>query len=396
MRHHRVLPHSSTQQHTIYTIVLIGFIYTFHLVLPTYSSSSFLSLFASERSVGFIYMTSAALTALGFLCIPSILRRVGNYITVLWLILIQIGLVYGLTVTTDPIFIALFFILQTAVIALVGFCIDVFLEIYSSEKMVGMIRGMYLTTMNSAWVIAPLVGTMIIGAENDYRGVYTSALFMLIPLFYLIYKNFSKFTDPHYHHPSLWHTLMHIIKKSDHLNLFIANTTLQVFYAWMVVYSPIYLNTVIGLSWTEIGLILTIMLLPFPLLQWPLGKLADRKYGEKEIMIIGFALLGLSTIALAGIVSKSVFIWALALFITRIGAASAEVMIETYFFKTTDTKDPNLLGFFRITRSISYFIAPLITGFVFLFTTDQSYLFITLGLLCLIALIPVWGLKDTR
>ncbi len=391
MRHHPALPRS----HVIYTIAIIGFIYTLHVVLPMYSNSSFLSLYAPDRIVGFIYMTGSAVTILGFLIAPFLIRKIGNYTVALWLILIQIFLIFGLVNETDARFIALYFILQTAVVSLIGFCLDIFLEVYSDTTKVGAIRGMYLTTMNSAWVIAPLIGSMIVGAANDYKGVYIASLFMLLPLFYLVYKNFPRFKDPHYHHPSLLETTRHLLKNPNHSRLFIINTVLQVFYAWMVVYSPIYLHTVVGLSWAEIGIILTIMLLPFTLIELPLGKLADKKYGEKEIMILGFALLGISTIGLSAIVSHSVFAWALGLFITRVGAAAAEIMIETYFFKTVDAKDPNMLGFFRITRSVSFFIAPLITGAVFMFTKDQSFLFITLGLICLLAIIPAWGLKDT-
>lgn len=393
MRHNGGLPRS----HVIYTIAVIGFIYTLHLVLPMYSSSSFLSLYGSEKTIGILYMLGAVTTILGFLITPFFIRKIGNYSTSLWLILIQIALIYGLSATTDPRLIALFFILQTAVVALIAFCLDIFLEVYSSTANVGMIRGIYLTTMNSAWLIAPLIGSMIIGLGNDYRSVYVASLFILFPLFYLVYKNFPRFIDPHYHHPSFFHTLSHLLRRDkNHFRLFIINIILQVFYAWMVVYSPIYLNTVIGLSWMEIGIILTVMLIPFVVFQWPLGKLADKKYGEKEIMTIGLAILGLSTMALAAIISKSVFVWALALFITRVGAASVEIMIETYFFKTVNPKDSNILGFFRITRSISFFIAPLITGIVFMFTSDQSFLFITLGLLCLTAIIPAWKLKDTN
>ena len=341
-------------------------------------------------------MIASGVTALGLLLTPFFIRKIGNYVTALWLIIIQILLVYGLTATTDPRLIALFFILSSAVVVLIGFCLDIFLEVYSDKANVGMIRGIYLTTMNSAWIIAPLIGSMIIGVGNDYRSVYIASLFMLLPLFYLVYKNFPQFKDPNYQHPSLWQTVVRLMRDRDHSRLFIANTVLQVFYAWMVVYSPIYLNTVIGLNWSEIGIILTVMLIPFPIIEWPLGKLADKKYGEKEIMTIGFALLGLSTMALAGIMSTSVFAWALALFITRIGAASIEIMIETYFFKTVNAKDTNILGFFRITRSISYFIAPLLTAFVFIFTEDQSFLFIALGILCLLAMIPSWTLRDTR
>ncbi len=392
MQHHSALPKS----HVIYTIAIMGFIYTLHLVLPTYSSSSFLSFYNSPQTVGLIYMLGAVVTILGFLMIPFFIRKIGNYSTSLWLILMQIGLIYGLTTTDDARLIAFFFILQTAVVALIAFCLDIFLEVYSTVAHVGAIRGIYLTTINSAWLIAPLIGTLIIGTANDYRGVYTASLFMLFPLFYLVFKNFSRFKDPHYNHPSLFQSLSHLLKKDrNHFRLFLVNIILQVFYAWMIVYSPIYLNTVIGLSWAEIGIILTVMLIPFVVFELPLGKLADKKYGEKEIMIIGLALLGLSTMALAAIISKSVLIWALALFITRIGAASVEIMIETYFFKTIDAKDPNMLGFFRLTRSISFFIAPLITAIVLLFTKDQSFVFLTLGLLCLVAIVPAWRLRDT-
>lgn len=392
MRHHSSLGKSRV----IYTITVIGFIATIHAVLPTYSNSSFLSLFTSEENVGLIYMISSALTIFGFLFIPAFLRKIGNYLTAVWLILIQIGLFYGLTVATNPIAIAALFIAQMAIVSLIGFCLDVFLETYSEKENVGRIRGMYLTTMNTAWVIAPLIGTMIIGNVNDYRGVYVAALYMLFPLLYLVYKNFPRFRDPHYTHPSLFGTLKHVVKSRDHSKLFIINIILQVFYSWMVVYSPIYLHNVIGFNWTQIGIIITIMLLPFPIAQWPLGKLADKKYGEKEIMMIGFALLGLSTIALAGIVSHSIWIWALALFMTRVGAAAAEVMIETYFFKTVAPTDSNMLGFFRVTRPLAYFIAPIITTIGLLFTKDLTVLFIALGILCLLAMIPIWRLRDTN
>ncbi len=395
MRHQHALPRLNKQSHILYTIAVIGFIYTMHVVMPMYSNSSFLSLLTDEKTLGLIYMLGSAATVLGFLFVPFLIRKVGNYTTALWLIMIQAGLFYGLSTTLDPRLIALFFILQSAIIALIGFCLDIFLEVYSDTSHVGVIRGMYMTAINCAWIIGPLLGSMIIGEMNDYRSVYTASLFMLFPLFYLVFKNFPKFKDPHYHHPSLWQTFVKLTKDSNHSRLFFINIILQIFYAWMVVYSPIYLHTVVGLSWSEIGIILTVMLLPFPLLQLPLGKIADKKYGEKEIMVIGFALLGLSTIALAAIISKSVMIWAIGLFITRIGAASAEIMIETYFFKTVDPKDPNILGFFRITRSISYFIAPLITGFVLIYTSDQSYMFVVIGLLCLLAIVPAWGLGDT-
>ena len=392
MKHHSSLPRS----HVLYTIAVMGFIYTLHLVLPVYSNSSFLSLFLSDKNLGLTYMLASAVTVLGFLYIPVCIRKIGNYTITLWLIIIQAVCMFVMINTFDSRYIALFFALQSAIIALIGFCLDIFLEVYTKSSNVGAVRGMYMTTMNVAWIIAPLIGSMIIDGGDKYRDVYIAALFMLVPLFYMVAKNFPRFKDPHYQHPSLHQTFAHFFKHKNHSRLFTINTILQLFYAWMTIYSPIYLHTVIGLDWNQIGIVITIMLVPFALIELPLGKLADKKYGEKEMMMAGFALLGLTTIALSLITSKNVWVWALALFLTRIGAASAEIMIETYFFKTTDPSDSAALGFFRVTRYVSYFLAPLLTGALLIFTHDQSNQFIAVGVICLLALIPIAEIKDTK
>jgi MFS family permease len=383
------------KSHAIYTIAVIGFIYTLHLVIPMYSNSSFLSLFADERTLGYIYMAGAAVSILGFLLAPMVIRRLGNYTVALWLVLIQILLFWGLLSSTSPFAITVFFILQTAIISLIGLNLDIFLEVYTDATNVGSVRGLYNTSLNASWVIAPLIGSMLISGSNNYHNTYVAGLAMLIPLFYLIYRNFPKFKDPNYIHLSPWQLFKHISTNKNWVKLFSANLILQIFYAWMVVYSPIYLHQTMGFSWEEIGIILVVMLLAFVLVQYPLGKLADKKYGEKEMMIAGFTFMGIATILLALIHSNNIAVWAIALFMTRVGAATAEIMMETYFFKTVSPRDSAALGVFRITRPVSYFLAPLITIIGLMFTTNAN-LFIVLGVICLLALIPTMTIRDTN
>jgi MFS family permease len=360
-----------------------------------YSNSSFLSLFADEQTVGYIYMISSAVTILGFLIAPALIRKLGNYTVSIWLVFIQILLFFGLLSSTSPIAICIFFVLETAVVCLISLTLDIFLEVYTNSNNVGSVRGLYNATLNASWVIAPLIGSMLVIGNNNYRNTYIAGLAMLIPLFYLIYRNFPRFKDPNYTHLSPWQLTKHISTNKNWVKLFSANLVLQTFYAWMVVYSPIYLNKTVGFGWDDIGIILVIMLLPFPLIQYPLGKLADKRYGEKEIMSIGFLILGISTIAMAFISSPNIAIWAIALFVSRIGAAATEIMMETYFFKTVSPRDSAVLGVFRITRPLSYFIAPLITIIGLMYTNDAD-LFIILGVICLLALIPTMTIKDTN
>ncbi len=386
---------SIPRSHVIYTIAVIGFIYTLHMVLPMYSNSSFLSLYADERTVGIIYMIGAAVSILGFLLASPIIRRFGNYAVSIGLVCIQIILFYGLVTATSPTWIAVFFILQSAIVSLIGLTLDIFLEKYTDGQHTGTIRGFYTTTLNASWLIGPMIGSMLINGMNNYRNTYIAGLAMLFPLLYLIHKNFPRFKDPNYIHLSPWQLIKHVSSNRNWSWLFFGNIILQTFYAWMVIYSPIYLNKTMGFSWDQIAIILTVMLIPFVVVQYPLGKLADQRYGEKEIMAIGFAIVGVATIALSFLTSHNVAIWAIALFMTRVGAAAAEIMMETYFFKTVSPRDSAVLGLFRITRPVSNFIAPIITGFGLLFMTHE-YLFVLVGMISLVGIIPAIMIRDTK
>lgn len=343
-------------------------------------------------------MAGAAATALAFLIAPYLIRKLGNYRVAICAVIIQIALFYGLVAADSPFVLTALFVAQTAVISIIGLCLDIFLEVYTDGTHIGKVRGMYSATLNASWVIGPLIGSMIINGNDNYRNTYVAALAMLLPLLYLIYRNFPRFKDPNYTHLSTWQLIKHVSHNSNWVRLFMANVILQVFYAWMTVYSPIYLNKVMGFGWEAIGIILVVMLIPFPLIQYPLGKLADSKYGEKEIMAIGFAIMGVATIALGFITIPNVALWALMLFVTRVGAAAAEVMIETYFFKTVSPRDSAALGLFRITRPISYFVAPAISIAVLYFsnTTElHPYSFVLIGVITLLALYPALRIKDT-
>ena len=351
----KIVPHN----HMVYTITVIGFIYALHLVIPMYSNSSFLNLFADENVVGYIYMLASALTILGFLITPILIRRIGNYTTALWLIVIQIILMISIIKSDSAVHIFIYYVLQSAIVSMIGLCLDIFLEAYTDKNHIGKIRGLYTTTLNASWLIAPLIGSMIINGGDNYKGTYIASLAMLFPLMYLIFKNFPKFHDPKYSHITT-HTIVTKIANNKNLRrIVLANLILQTFYSWMVVYSPIYLHKYMGFNWSEIGIIIVVMLLPFVIVQYPLGIVADKKYGEKEIMFVGFLIMGIATILWAFCQTISVIAWALGLLFTRIGAAAAEIMMEVYFFKTIPPKESELLGVFRMTRLIAPMMAVL-------------------------------------
>jgi MFS family permease len=399
MRHHESIKNKTS---IVYSILVIGFIYTLHLVLPVYVNSSFLSAFTDERTVGILYTIGSIVTILGLFSIEKILERFGNYRTSIALVLIQMVLFYGFITANSFLMISIIFVLSTAVVALIGFNLDIYLETYTDTSHTGGVRGLYMAINNSAWILAPLIGALLVGGAAvvatgntgavttaligaNYRNVYLAALAILFILLFLMYKNLRHFKDPQYSHNSLRATLIRVFKNEDISKLFAANLILNIFYDWMIIYMTIYLHQTIGFNWDQIGIILTIMLLPFVIFQFPAGKLADSGWGEKKIMSFGFLILGLTTCVLAFITGANLLVWAIALFATRIGASIAEVMIEAYFFKKVPPADADLLGSFRISRYAAYIIAPIVTAIGLAYTTSSN-LFIILGLIVLWAL----------
>lgn len=393
MRHHHALKiHSS---HHLYTFCIIGFIFTLQASLPTYINSSFLNTLTSENVVSILYILSSVGTIIAFLTYHHVLNVFGNYKSTISLACIQIILLACLIWAKNILVVGPAFVLTLIVISMLGLGIDIFLEDNTATQETGGVRGIFLTAVNAAWVIAPLIVGMLIDGGENYRLIYAAALILILPFMYLLRKNFKNFVDPHYSHATVKATAHKVFHSRDLKKIFTANLILQSFYAWMVIYTPIYLNKYVGFDWEQIGLIFTIMLLPFVLVDYPLGKLADKKYGEAEIMSIGFLILGVSTIALAYIDGPHVLIWTIVLFLTRIGAATVEMMIETYFFKKVPEKDLNVLGFFRITRPTAYIIAPIIAT-VALSTVGHQLMFIVIGVLCLCGLYFSLTIHDTN
>lgn len=393
MRHHHALKiHSS---HHLYTLCIIGFIFTLQASLPTYINSSFLSTFMPEDVVSALYIISSAGTVIAFLFYHHVLNKLGNYKSTIMLTIIQAVLLGCLIYGKDIFLVGPAFVLSLIMVSILGISIDIFLEDSTNSTETGGVRGIFLTAVNAAWVIAPLLIGMLIDGGENYRLIYGAALVLIVPFAYLIKKNFRNFVDPHYSHATVKATAHKVFHSRDLKKIFTANLILQSFYAWMVIYTPIYLNKYIGFNWEQIGMIFTVMLLPFILVDYPLGKLADKKYGEAEIMSIGFLILGVSTIALAYIDGPHIFMWMTVLFLTRIGAATVEMMIETYFFKKVPEKDLNVLEFFRITRPTAYIITPIIAT-VALSTLGHQMMFVVVGTLCLCGLYFSLTIHDTN
>jgi MFS family permease len=378
----------------IYALYILGLLFSVHVALPAYINSTFLNIYFPEKFVGILYTIGSLFTIIAFALMPYLLKRFGNFRIMMVLAILDIIFLFGMATFKTALLLAPIFIIKLTFINILYFNLDVFLESNSKDASTGSIRGIFLTTMNTAWVLSPMIAGYIL-TNGDYWKIYIiSSIFMSISTLVLLY-NFRNFKDPIYEKIPFWKTFLKVWNNVNIYKIFISSLILRFFYSWMVIYTPVYLHNTIGFEWSTIGTIFTIMLIPFILFEIPAGKLADSRWGEKEFLSLGFIIMAIATISLTFITSTNWIIWAAFLFLTRTGASLVEIMTETYFFKQIDGTDANVIGFFRDTRPLAYVIAP-IFAFIFLTFFEQKYLFLALGIVVLLGLKYSLTLKDTK
>ena len=272
--------------------------------------------------------------------------------------------------------------------------LDIIIEHFSKQSAVGKIRGYYLALVNLAYVIAPLFTGFILG-RFGFPVLFAFSAILILILFFAGFRipNVSPSTAE----KPIISMIRQVVQSKQLLAIFISNFTLQFFYAWMVVYVPHYLHTIIGIPWGRLGLMFSISLLAFVLLQIPIGYSVDSWISEKKMLFIGHSIMGISTI-IFGFFSGNTSFWVLVVlfFITRIGASIIEISSDSYFFKSIDSNHTHTIGLFRTMYPIAYIIAPLLASLLFMTGISYQTFFTILGILSIIGGLPLLLIKKTN
>ncbi len=369
MNHHRKITY------------LAGFILSLAIALTAYINSSFLASFVGEKFVGLVYTFASLTSILALSLTPALFRKMGGYKFLLSVTLLNILSLFALVLVKNAWSAAFIFIIYFSLNVLIFFSMDELLKIFSKNSTTGKIRGAYLSICSSAWIIAQLAFGVILG-EFPLKTVYLASLIIMLVFFTLAYFHFGNILDPKYDRMSVKKYLKEFLKNKNLFRAYGLNFLIQFFYSWMVIYTPIYLSLHLGFTWKEIGLIFAIMLLPFVLIPFRLGQYAD-KIGERKMLMFGFAVASIGTLSLFFIKQHSLWIWALFLFTTRVGAATIEVMSDAYFFKHIKPENEEFVGTYRSASPVAYILGPFFAFIVFTFVPSFGFLYLILGALML-------------
>lgn len=360
-----------------------------HFASITYVNSSLLKQFVGDSALNILYAVGSLLGIVFLFVIPSLLRKFGSVPIFLFFLALEIFAVFGMGSFGTAVLIMVLFIVHLATDFILYFCLDINLEQETKiEGTTGSKRGILLTISNIAWVLSPLALVFLI-TQDSFGKVYLLSGIALVPLFIMVILFFKNTRRARISDSNILLAIRSLWEQRDQTRIMGAQFILNFFFSWMVIYTPLLLSKEIGFSWSEIGVMFTIMLLPYLLFQLPAGLLADRKFGEREILILGFIIMFLATLFIPTLSMPVFWVWAAILFVTRIGASLVEISSESYFFKHVKEDNTGIISLFRMVRPLSYIIAPLFAlPIVYFFSYSASFYFLAFFVLFGLFFIP--------
>lgn len=375
-------------------IYFITFLFTLSFTPTVYVLSTFISQFIDGSKAGLIYALASFGTISVFIFLRKVLIRFGNLKTIKFSLFLKLlTLLVLLIPALDPRIYLLALIIGLIVQSTIFLHLDIFISHYSNFNNTGTIRGFFLTAQNIAFFIGPVLAGLML-KDHDFWKIFLFGSIMLLPVLHLVFKYLKDFQDPVYQKTEFVKTAIRVLKDKDLYNAISINGVLRVFYCWMIIYTPLYLTTTIGFTLGETTLIIGLALIPFLIFTNPLGYVADKILGEKEILVLGFLIISLSTSTMIFADVKDFWLWVLILFSTRVGASMIEVMGEAYLFKKITESDLNMVSFFRILNPLTNLIFPVIASGLLIFI-DIKYLFLILGIYMLYGIKYSLAIKDT-
>jgi MFS family permease len=389
----KLLTKSKNTTHSCLHIFIATIFFAFHHYFILYINSSYLETLVPRTWVGLLYSLASLLTIFVLLKLSRIIEKFGILKTIIVTTAIDI-IVLAIMILSDfaPLTLVCF-IIYAAIPALILVCLDTAIEDTVKSSAMGKTRGILLTLFGSVAVASPLiVGGMI--SDGGFKQVYLFSLFFLILFLLIIISNRHRFNKANLTKIKGMASVREFFSIPDIRRIGMLNFALHFFFSWMIIYIPIYLNSEMGFSWSDIGIMISIALVPFIILEIPAGELADESLGEKEMLVGGMILMIIASLLFPTLAKGAFVIWTLVLLLGRIGASITETMVESYFFKKSKGKD-ELIEVFRMAQPLAYIAGPLV-GSIMLFFVPFAYIFPMLAIVLLGAMLPALRIKDTK
>lgn len=373
----------------------LGTLLAISSALPAYVQSNFLGQFIDLQTIGYIIMIANASSLLAIIFFPKLIKKLTNYFVTQVALTVYGASLLGMAISENAAMAIMSIVIFIISSNLIWINMDILIESFSQNKSTGRTRTIYFTFINAGWILSPLASSYLI-TKGEYSLIFLVSALLVIPVFSIFAHQARDLKhDIAYDNKALGPVIIRMFTDKNRRGIFMISLLLQLFYSSAVIYIPFHLLHNLGMEYGILGPIFSLMLIPFLIIEIPAGIMADKYWGEKEMLIAGMVIISISLFSFYFISSPIVWLWAIFLFLSRVGAALVEAMRESYFFKIVDAKDLVDINLFRTTGPIAYIIASAL-AIIILYFFPLNYLFLFLGLIMLSGLTFAVSLRDTK
>jgi MFS family permease len=379
-------------------ILFVGnFFFSIFTALTIYILLPFLSSFMPEAYTGLVVAVGGLIAVVSFPFLPRLVAKYGAQQLALVFAIAEMITLLALAAAPGAIAGSLLIIIAIAFQPFISYELDLLLEATSTEReSVGRMRTIFLTAWNFGALAAPLLLGALLVNSNEYGRVFIAAAAMLVPFVVL----FAARSLPRGVTPKLSHmqdTLLCIAHDRDLFAVTFAHFLLYLFYIWAPLYVPVYLHTMLGIPWSSLGWMFSVMLVPYALIEYPAGWVADRYLGDKELMFVGFIIAGIALASFSMLTSAtSLTVILMLLVASRVGAALIESMTEGHFFRRVTEQDINSMSIFRGIWPLANIVGPIVGSLILFFGNYQIFFACTGWFIVIAGVTATLFIKDFR
>ena len=379
-------------------VLFVGnFFFSLFAALIGYILLPYLSTFMPAAYTGLVIAGGALAALILFPFLPVLVERFGVQRLALVFACVEAVALFILATAPSAWTASLLIALAVSLQPILSYELDLLLEATVAEEgTTGRVRTLFITAWNIAALTAPLLMGALLADSDAYGRLFLAAGAALVP--FIVLFAIRRLPQGSPIKPShMRDTLICILNDRDLAAVTFGHFLLYAFFIWASFYTPAYLHIVLGIPWVDLGWIFSLMLIPYVLIEYPAGWIADRFIGDKEFMFIGFLIAGASLASISLLTpTSSLFLILCILVMSRAGGALIESMTEGHFFRRVSEKDINSISVFRGVWPVANLIAPIIGSAILFFGNYQLLFVLTGGFIALAGGMTTLFIKDFR
>ncbi|MBI4116761.1 MFS transporter [Candidatus Pacearchaeota archaeon] len=290
--------------------------------------------FHNESLVGFFSGFLSVLSFLSFFFIVPLVAR-SNKSVLYSLALITSAFLYVIFAVNKNLFV--FIVLSIAISIIISIKITtagIMVKDKSDKKSLSKNEGVVYSFNNVAWVLGPLLGSLIL-VQFGHSAIFFAAA-LLIFLGFILFK-ISGINDSNKVKNvsnNVLGNFFDFFRDKERVISYIVSLGVTIWWSLIYLYIPLFIIDS-GLKEKDIGIFLFFTAIPLILFEYVFSRMAG-KYGFKKFFLFGYIMVSL--IALIAFFMTNVY-WILGILVLgSVGMAMLEPTTEAYFFKILKSK----------------------------------------------------------